>query len=249
MHWSCLILIKGDFMKAFRCPVCGAKTLIRVFSHVRIPIIHDEENEIRDRYDRHYVGTRIIRDDCCPQCERALTFVDATSYSDYKIFYFIFSIITMVSMFIALRIKDPFLPLIVLGVELTPVIIYSIYQYGFKKKILGPLEYVDGEGINKPIPNARVKIAKAKCIRGYGTYGLKFSTGEHDQKYNEAFLDGLVPAVFLPDQNNDSEFEIYIINKNVLKDDMFFKDAEFLVEDVNGKFITNGSVLKTELEW
>ena len=233
-------------MKKFRCPVCGKKTLTPIV-RFRMQRIHFEQNEINDRYNRHNYGTRIIRDDCCPQCDRALVYALPSSYSLFMIIQTIIIALAYILMFISLRSLDWFyLVLLPLGFLILFVAFYITHSELVKQ---GPLEYVDDKGINKPVPNARVKIVKAKYIRPYRTYGLKFSEGVPNQKFNEAFCDGLVPAVFLPDQNNDSEFEIYIINKTVLNDDMFYKDAEFLVEDANGKFITKGVVKKTELEW
>lgn len=79
-------------------------------------------------------------------------------------------------------------------------------------------------------------------------YGLKFKQGKPSEKYKEAFPDGLVPAVFHPNAKESTVCAVRIINKSAVSDDILFDGAKFSVEDNDGIFIAEGTVVKSKLD-
>ena len=101
----------------------------------------------------------------------------------------------------------------------------------------------------KTSPNCRVRLNDSKYIRKMWVYGLKFSTETKNVKFKERFADGLVPAQFYPAKDGSNEFEIRIIGKEFVPDEVLFEGAEFLVEDIDGIFICKGKITKLDLEF
>ena len=98
-------------------------------------------------------------------------------------------------------------------------------------------------------PNCKVKLNDSKYIRKMWVYGLKFETETKNVKFKERFTDGLVPAQFYPSKNGDNEFEIRIIGREFVPDEILFEGAEFLVEDIDGIFICKGKITKLDLDY
>lgn len=130
------------------------------------------------------------------------------------------------------------------GVYLISVILFSSYL-GY----LIPLKQDSAKAIIETHPNCKVKLNDNKYIRKMWVYGLKFETETKNIKFKERFTDGLVPAQFYPSKNGDNEFEIRIIGREFVPDEVLFEGAEFLVEDIDGIFICKGKITKLDLEF
>ncbi len=233
-------------MKKLRCPNCGQKTLGWSNRWYALGAEQDA-HDFNEKYKRHAYNTRSGLG-CCPKCNCAIGYIAPGSYFKHYIIMRILTLVSFAMMIVTFITHKLFWTIIAICV-MSAFLLYYIGKRIWITATHHMLKYVDDEGIEKPKPNIRAKIDYTKYIKPYGIYGLKFSEGKITEKYKEAFPDGLVPATFLPDQNSDCEFEIYLFNKNVLYDDMLFVGAEFLVEDTDGIFITKGKVSKTELEW
>ena len=98
-------------------------------------------------------------------------------------------------------------------------------------------------------PNTRVIINSPKYIKPYGVYGLKFKAETTDKRFHEAFSDGLVPAVFHPNEKGSLAYNVRIINRSFVPDELLFDGAKFLVEDSDGIFIAKGTIENSNLDY
>lgn len=124
------------------------------------------------------------------------------------------------------------------------------YYLSCRNNCLIPLDDSDGrQTLLKIKSNCRVRLNDSKYIRKMWVYGLKFSTETKNIKFKERFTDGLVPAQFYPAKDGSNEFEIRIIGREFVPDEVLFEGAEFLVEDIDGIFICKGKITKLDLEF
>lgn len=98
-------------------------------------------------------------------------------------------------------------------------------------------------------PDAKVTINFSKYIKPYGVYGLKFKTETDDEKFKQAFSDGMVPVVFHPNQKGSLTYDVRIINKSAVPKELLEAGSKFLVEDADGIFIAKGTIEKSELDY
>ena len=165
----------------------------------------------------------------------------------YGIIFAIATVLLMLAINEELFTNTIFLIVPVLIVLVTLIISFSLNLY---YKYFIPLED-DGARytVINTYPNSRVMIAYTNKIKPMWVYGLKFETETKNVKFKERFTDGLVPAQFYPAKDGSNEFEIRIIGKEFVPDEVLFEGAEFLVEDIDGIFICKGKVIKTELDY
>ena len=90
-------------------------------------------------------------------------------------------------------------------------------------------------------PNAKVSVNSNRGIRSYWIYGVKFEGNTENAKFHERFKDGLVPVVFHEKRKGSNAFEVRIIDKEFVPEELLHVGSEFLVED-NNQFICRGKV-------
>ncbi len=98
-------------------------------------------------------------------------------------------------------------------------------------------------------PDAKATVNSSKYIKPYGVYGLKFKTETDDEKFKQAFSDGMVPVVFHPNQKGSLTYDVRIINKSAVPKELLETGSKFLVEDADGIFIAKGTIEKSELDY
>ncbi len=96
--------------------------------------------------------------------------------------------------------------------------------------------------------NTKVSVNSSKYIKPYGVYGLKFKSEMDDEKFKQAFSDGMVPAVFHPNQKGSLTYDVRIINKSAVPKELLEIGSKILVEDADGIFIAKGTIENSELD-
>ena len=91
-------------------------------------------------------------------------------------------------------------------------------------------------------PNARVALKSKKYIKPYVVYGLVFKDETTDVHFKETFPDSMVPAMFFPGKKDSLQYEIRVIDRDIVPDEILYDGAKFLVEDTDGLFVTKGTV-------
>lgn len=231
-------------MKKHRCPHCGERSFSlsdRMYmAYVRIGVL--------------WVSKANILDGClCAKCQniamqqknnpliRFIFFpiMFCYGYPVFPIFIISFlSVIDKLHWFVTLLSVAYYLAFLVylfIYAFAKPIVPYNKASYSLDKHI----EYK---------AETRINVSSSKYIKPYGVYGLKLSNSTIDEKFKENFSDGLVPAVFHPNPKGSLEYYVRIINKSAVPDDVLYDGAKFLVEDYDGLFIANGTVIKSKLD-
>lgn len=223
--------------RKLRCPHCGCKGyILSDLWGTTYKYFYERERQ----YARCFI--------CGKYCN-----VDRNNKKTGKVIYYGIVLAVVIVMLMLIINENLFIntiwliiPAVILIITLTISFTLNLYY-----KYFIPLEDVGTRHttIINNHPNTRVQINNSKRIRHMWVYGLKFSTETKNIKFKERFTDGLVPAQFYPAEDGSNEFEIRIIGKEFVPDEILFEGAEFLVEDIDGLFICKGKVTKTELDY
>ncbi len=239
--------------KMHRCPYCGGKG----YSFFTTSRTRHSRYISRNNYNKY--GTRDYGGGCDECINDNLTSVcnacnnrSAVYRNDGETLAFVILMLFILILTVVLSVLHDvvgfFVPLISLV-----ILIILLYVSSFYSCYFGCLLPIRHEGSRNYLmvssPNCKVKLNDNKYIRKMWVYGLKFSTETKNIKFKERFTDGLVPAQFYPAKDGSNEFEIRIIGKEFVPDEILFEGAEFLVEDIDGLFICKGKVTKTELDY
>lgn len=128
--------------------------------------------------------------------------------------------------------------------------IISRFVYGIFNEISAPILMVDEEGNRLSfVPNTEAKIECNKNLKPYGIYRLQFKSKTENIIFKERFKDGMVPAQIVTRKKKKGVYDLRIIGRKFVPDEILFEGAEFLVEDIDGLFICKGKVTKTELNY
>lgn len=95
--------------------------------------------------------------------------------------------------------------------------------------------------------NAVFEVNCNRDIHSYWVYGIKFDKETNNVKFAERFRDGLVPVVFHEKKKGSNTFEVRIIGKKFVPEELLCPGSEFLVED-NDQFICRGVVTRVVSE-
>lgn len=214
-------------MRKFRCPHCGAKTITygeRFASHFT-------------GYRKYYV-TRHHRMACEKCGGMSMTSSTSNFVGVIAIIVLLISFIMFIFMFIA--------PKICLWLCLSIFVLLGILITidVFTSPLVGidPSGFEKFNGISEHSPaNASVLVNSNRDIRPYWIYGVKFEVNTENAKFHDRFKDGLVPVVFHEKRKGSNAFEVRIIGKEFVPEELLHVGSEFLVED-NDKFICRGKV-------
>jgi len=215
-------------VRKFRCPHCGEKTFT-YFDRIGGQLTGGGRMRYR-RYDRM----------ACHKCGGlCTTFVSSAAVFVLLVILLILSLATIV---VGLVLKSP------IAVWLCVAIWVCIGIYFITEVFVNPLvgiELDDSNTIfgtrNYKEANAKVSVNSARDIKAYRIYGIKFDNETKNAKFHERFRDGLVPAVFHEKKKGSNAFEVRIIGKKFVPEELLHIGSEFLVED-NDQFICRGTV-------
>ena len=222
-------------MKKYRCPTCGQKTISlgRRISASTVYNIHPLPSH------RVYESGGAF----CPMCNNQFQFNRSKIPLIFNLVRPIISIAMLILSILTLN------TIVIAVTAFVIVLAYPVYIIGYA--VLIPILPFDKETLSVEYPSfdARLKINFSKYIKPYGVYGLKFKTETDDEKFKQAFSDGMVPAVFHPNQKGSLTYDVHIINKSAVPKELLETGSKFLVEDADGIFIAKGTIEKSELDY
>lgn len=214
-------------MRKFRCPHCGEKT-ITVFDRVAA-----RSND----YNRPFRPTVTFCKDCngwsrsLPKTRKLISF------------RILALVLTLAAMIVSWFVFTTAMAYVCCGALLLGFIIYNVIDLLYEPLIPVVLD----EGVSKafswkvPDRNAVFTVNDSKDIKPYFVYGVKFEAKTENQRFKERFTDGLVPVVFHERRKGSNVFEVRIIGKKFVPEELLHIGSEFLVED-NDQFICRGTV-------
>ena len=230
-------------MKLYRCPHCGNRVFkpYAYFAHKYIRL-NDRIAENAYGETKYWYWTME-----CTECHWPSRFVNETSHQLTVSIIMGLSIIAILYFFLQYIFGIPKLAIAIavfVGTlcEFLRTIIIN------RHKSLMPCDPKTHKILDLQ-PNTRVIINSPKYIKPYGVYGLKFKIETTDKRFHEAFSDGLVPAVFHPNEKGSLAYNVRIINRSFVPDELLFDGAKFLVEDSDGIFIAKGTIEKSNLDY
>lgn len=231
-------------MKKYRCPHCGEKSL-SIFQRLYMGYV---------RLGMLRVSSGNTLDGCvCNECQKVVMPLIDNSF--FRLLFFPLCATYRIpatpvwlttGLYLAGVLHWVFIPISVLYcfVFLLYIIVYSL------TKPLMPYDDKSGR-YDRYIslkPETHVSVNSSKYIKPYGVYGLKFDAETKDGKFKENFSDGMIPAVFYPKEKDSNTYDVHVINRVNVPDEILFDGAKFFVEDSDGVYVAKGTIEKIETE-
>ena len=219
--------------KLYRCPHCGEKG-ISYLSRIVSKLPHRTSDEVFGDYELR-----------CSECGGICWTSD--KHSAIGCFMRIAMVLCAVAAVVTVLFRPDKSGLILafLGFMLLINLIYGIFN-----ELCSPIFMKDEEGnFLSFVPNTKAEIGHSKYLKPYGIYRLKFEGKSNNHKFNERFKGGMVPAQIAPVKKQKGVYNLRIIDKRFVPDEVLFEGAEFLVEDIDGIFICKGKITKLDLEY
>lgn len=186
------------------------------------------------------LGVRVYDRISCKKCSgQCTTFV---SSSWVMVLVFLMVLLALLSAISYYILKSPIIMWILLALMIASGVFFVV------EVCVNPLVGIDPDGkstlcgsLDYKEANAKVSVNSARDIKAYRIYGIKFDNETQNAKFHERFRDGLVPAVFHEKKKGSNAFEVRIIGKKFVPEELLHIGSEFLVED-NDQFICRGTV-------
>lgn len=221
-------------MKKYRCPTCGAKT---ISAGRRISV-----SFFRNLYPFQMHRVTENGGSFCYACNTSFQFRTGNLPIIMNI---VRPLLAVISLALALMVRNWIMTIVFISVVL---LLYPVYIIAFA--FICPIMPFNTDTLRvvEERPDVRININSSKYIKNYAVYGLKFKDEINSEKFKEAFPDGMVPAEFKPNKKGSLEYDIRIINRTAVPNEILYDGAKFLVEDHDGIFIAKGKVIKSELD-
>lgn len=239
--------------KKYRCPWCGEKT----FSYFDLTFVGPYGKRYRHMHtpmDRNENNRK--RRSLCPRCKNASTLI--VKGSSNKLFSTIQTVIEIIALlvyagfFVSLIFESIAVGEVLKRVESSfsipflVVVTVLLFLSMLLPKSTTPARYnVDREEMIIPKVDLTVRVDENnKKITPWGVYGLAIENAEAD--LHKIFDDGLIPAIFHPTSEGVLVYNVTLIGKDKLPEDLINKNKLVKLED-NGNFFATG-VINTVIE-
>lgn len=230
-------------MKKYRCPHCGAKTFDSYPYNAHKYWRTNKRVVERDNGENRFLLWAMT----CDKCEKSSRFSQNDPQNMLLFVAVAGATVIALAAIVGFVTKSREIALAIAAIlSFACALLYKFIKN--KDKELMPCDS-DTHNILYLEPDVKVTVNFPKYIKPYGVYGLKFKTETDDEKFKQAFSDGMVPAVFHPNQKGSLTYDVRIINKSAVPKELLETGSKFLVEDADGIFIAKGTIEKSELDY